>query len=733
MVTKRERRWSSQRPAGPVSVDTRIAEAAAGRASTSESKPQQRTYAHSRSQSWIAALLRPAASVKRKSSDTERARTLLHRRQAENAICAAASSSADAAASSSASASTSISSRPRTTSTARKPVPVITRVDNVDHPPRQATLSWPVTSKLLDVADKHLLRSSSMPIHLSLKPLPIAVEEEKARLAAWDWDGVAEEPRSVGSPPPSTTEMVDPSLVPPVPAKERRLSAITASESSTSRRTSSVSDASADIAFSGPILHNPPPVLPALAQYGPVATTDSAAEPAISPHPRRSRALSPIFEAESSTSACHSAAVSAIVDLAESTAALQAVPTARPILHLDATLVAARKISAYSASVYSTSEQELLHSYFSPETPPIHEPDLGGLAISGVDSYAVSPSAPASPQRAAAPGSAPDLTRLPVAYALALANKPSFSRYRFPTASPSPSPPLSEAGKAASLLDSNEYGLIAPEEGGSGAPSSALTAATSTFESPLLLPEATSTDLKALSSGSTSTSSLSHGGVSSCAPNPLGLYTHGCGSGLWRSGWTLESPMPSTRGPSTPVIGDAEEPAATMPRRTLSTNASLRSPSPDATVATDNVARAEAPSLLASTRNSPSSGSQSESSPARQARPVSFAVPEKEATVAAVGAEEEEEEEEEEGPASPSQVFDLGTRTLSIQRKKSKVLPAIPDSDAWSGTTDRIEVYCQRELVRHGRDGRTERVVLERTLLFGEGEGASRDAVGVAV
>lgn len=598
-----------------------------------------------------------------------------------------------------------------------------------------------------------------MPIHLALKPLPIAVEEQKARSAAWDWEGVAEAPLSSDA-------------LPSVPAKEHRLSTVTAAETtttSTSRRTSSVSDASADIAFSGPILHNPPPVLPAFAPTGASASGSDSAPPAAVEHPRRSRALSPIFEAESSTtSRCHSSAASAIVDLAALPATLHAVPTARPILHVDSTLVSARKVSAYSASVYSTGEQELAasaqQSCFSPDTPPPMEDDssvpvhIGGLAISGagVDSYAVSPSAPASPQLHTAPppvtGAAPDLPQVPVAYALALANKPSFSRYRFPAASPSPSPPPSEAGRESSLLlgnDLNEdYGGIAPEEGGSGsgAPSSALTAATSTFESPLLLPNQ---DLKFLASTAPSPQ-LAIG--PSRAPTPLTLSTHG--SGLWRSGWTLESPTPSsppgTRGP-TPDVGDEHDATAAGVPRVMCGTASRphsRSPSPAVVLPTRRTeaaaAAAEPPQLPPSTRSTPLPSSSQSPSPspsvsiesrrmtstACQTRPVSFALPREVETA------EPAEDGEEEGPASPSHVFDLGTRTLSVQRKKSKVLPAIPDSDAWTGTgtgTDRIEVYCQRELVRHDRNGQTERIVLERTLLYGEGEGAPRDAVGVAV
>ena len=601
--------------------------------------------------------------------------------------------------------------------------------------------------------DKGLLRSSSMPIHLALKPLPVAVaEEEKAR---WNWETggeVAEEPprsrtdaftrlpshspmlerralvpqlRSRSSTHASTStsgRRTGPAPPPVVPAKDRPLSDVAPSEVSDSRRTSGGSDASADIAFSGPILHNPPPLLPLIASNG--TSLDGLVRPE-----RRNRSLSPIFETESS-SLCLSSATSAIdlppilstTTTTAMVATVQSTSTFRPILHVDPYISSSRKASAYTASVYSTYDQDL-RSHFSPATPPeeLLQSQLGGLAISGIASHAaIAPSVPPSPNRVVGPP--PASIHAPSGYAFALANKPSFSQFRFPVASPAPAPAptpaSSDSSKAPSLLDNDDAGLTAPEDI-DGAPSSALTAATSTFESPQL----------ALAELKSSTSSSA---ASYPATVPLD------DSGLWRSGWSLESPSATRRSTPAVELETEKEVGVTHAAGTVqNVTSTSRSPTPTIPPVAAAAVQAEPQQPTPSSESRPVSVLVNSKPSARQIRPVSFALPEDTTTTSSQNANhhadpKEEEEEDPTSPAAPSQVFDLGMRTLSVQRKKSKVLPAIPDSASiWSGD-DRVEVYCQRELVRH-HHGRTERIVLERTLLYGEGEAASRNVVGMAV
>lgn len=600
-----------------------------------------------------------------------------------------------------------------------------------------------------------------MPIHLALRPLPVAVaEEEKAR---WNWEagGAGQEPprsrtneftrlpshspvlerRALESQPRSrpslhastststsaSGERTGPAS-PPVPAKDRPLSAVAPSEVSDSRRTSDGSDASADIAFSGPILHNPPPLLPLIASNG--ISLDDLVRPE-----RRNRSLSPIFETESS-SLCLSSATSAIdLPVLSTMAMVESVhntSTFRPILHVDPYIAPSRKASAYTASVYSTYDQDL-RSHFSPATPPEElQSQVGGLAISGIASHAtVASSTPASPHRVVG---APPLASnyAPMGFASVLANKPSFSKFRFPVASPSATPALasSDSSKAPSLLDNDDAGLIAPEDvdgdTGAGAPSSTLTAATSTFDSPQLA----LTELKSSTS-------------SSVAAVAVRLDD----SGLWRSGWSLESPSatrtstPAAELESPMVIGVTKTPEIVPETRVASTSRMPTPITPPAAVVAAAAVPAETQPTTSCPESRPVSVLSNPKPSSRQVRPVSFALPEKTTTTSSRGVNDhadpkEEVEDEEEAqptsPAAPSQVFDLGTRTLSVQRKKSKVLPAIPDTASiWSGD-DRVEVYCQRELVRH-HHGRTERIVLERTLLYGEGEAASRNVVGMAV
>ncbi|GAA5954569.1 hypothetical protein JCM8115_004628 [Rhodotorula mucilaginosa] len=727
------KRWSAPRPAAhphdensapPPPPWQSSSDSRSGHLGNSHANAKPRT--HTRSQSWLSSLLKPSNSSKRRSKEpTPRpGRPLLADRQRSD---------------------DSVSALPqrRPSVVTRKPVPVITRVDSEEHPPRQATLN------------KELLRSSSMPIHLALKPLPVAVaEEENAR---WNWQaggGVAEEPprartftrlpshspvlerralepqpRSRSSAHASTSTLgrrTGPASPPIVPGKDRPLSDVAPSEVSDSRRTSGGSDASADIAFSGPILHNPPPLLPLIASNG--ISSDDLVRPE-----RRNRSLSPIFETESS-SLCLSSATSGIdlppvlttTTTTAMVATVQSTSTVRPILHVDPYITSSRKASAYTASVYSTNDQELLHSHFSPATPPEElQSHLGGLAISGIAAHAaIATSAPTSLHRVV--GALPASTHHAQSsgYAFALANKPSFSKFRFPVASPvpapAPTPASSDSSKAPSLLDTDDAGLIAPEDI-DGAPSSTLTAATSTFESPQLA----LTELR---------SSTSSSAVSRSAAVPLD------DSGLWRSGWSLESPSATRR--SVPAAElELEEEIGVMPAAGTVQNAAStsRSPTPLIPPAAAAAVQAETEQPTASPSESRQLSVFANSKPsARQIRPVSFALPEENTTTSSQSAndhndpKEEEAAEEPTSPAAPSQVFDLGTRTLSVQRKKSKVLPAIPDTASiWSGD-DRVEVYCQRELVRH-HHGRTERIVLERTLLYGEGEGASRNVVGMAV
>lgn len=695
MVTRREKRWSAQRPAGAAPQSEPVADKNKRTPLTVVDNnaliaKSARAPGHARSQSWLTTLLKPNTSLKRRLVEP-----VLVDRPADRARVPHPQ------------ASTSAPRRPSVV--ARKPVPLIKLGDEEAHPPRQATLSWPVTSEGLPLSakeragehpvnspkrtDKNLLESTSMPIHLALKPLPIAAEDEKARLAAWNW-GQEDSPADHAVLPPASPSQ-SPSFVkqrvqeiernaeatarpqsriagprrsselppPPVPARDRPTSTATTCDDSPSRRASTLSDLSADVAFSGPVLHNPPPTLPVFA-----ARNEAFVPPAEQPH-RRLRTLSPIFETESTP--CLSSNGSAVdVSLADN-ATLQAVPTARPILHVDPALAALRKTSASSASIYSYSAADHeLQSYFSPETPAVDMIlQLDGLAISGVDSTSLSPSAPASPRRSVAVDD-----RQPFAYAIALANKPSFSKYRFPSPdpvdappSPAPSPPSSVSGRVGSLFDANE-GLLPPEEG--DAPSSSFTAATSTFDSPRLPSE-----LKASTTSSAGT------------------------SGEWRSGWTLAAMhSPPDELVETAAPSKAEE--AVEHANVVHLSA----------VDADGV-HLSAVDVEESSYTQPA--------PRSTSRPVSFALPDDAAFAART-------------PDRDSKTFDLGTRTLSIQRKKSKLLPAIPDSASiWSGE-DRVEVYCQRELVRH-HGGRTERIVLERTLLFEEGEGAPTAAVGVAV
>ncbi|GAA5990696.1 hypothetical protein JCM10908_003194 [Rhodotorula pacifica] len=667
-------------------------------------------------------------------------------------------------------------------------------------PPQDENSFAPLTAssasaqqRLSKPAHKHILRSSSMPIHLSLKPLPIAVEDEKARLAAWNWgdttnDGggrnaYADSPNfhrhndehQRGTESNRVQASARSALPPLLPAKERPLSTITASDMTASRRTSAVSDGSAErIAFAEPVLHNPPPLLPPFAlepsdfSLG-LNAPDQQQQPLHSAG-RRNRSLSPIYESPSSV--CLSSAACSAIDFPLSAAApvdeaaisLQAVPTARPILHVDAASACAlRKASAYSASVYSTNEQEP-HSYFSPDSAP-HEkeledlPQLDGLAISGVgvDAYNISPSAPASPRYVARTSSAADqrpaLPLAPISYSTALTNKPSFSAFRFPSpsvsasvsASPSPSPASSESGKAASsLFDQPEQGLTASDESnasaGGGAPSSTLTAATSMFDSPYLL----SSELK-----SSTSSSVGLAATTALQPNT--------GSSLWRNGWSLEAPQPVVSRASNPAViavsaGEVDKPELVERAVPAQESGTSRSGSPSGSDVGGSGQQGPeepeqtAPLPAAVARSRPVSISPDGSKPARQSRPVSFAFPSETSArtsveevspplAAAGAAAATARTAPQEGPSASarnSKVFEFGNSTLSIHRKKSKLLPAIPDSASiWSGE-DRIEVYCQRELVRHHR-GRTERIILERTLLYDEGEGASRDAVGVAV
>lgn len=517
-------------------------------------------------------------------------------------------------------------------------------------------------------------------MHLSLKPLPLAAEEEKARLAAWNWDAPGDlrpaEPISPASPTKSRHEHSEAKFDHEEPARqERSLSGETALDGSPSRRVSQVSDNSADIAFSGPVLYNPPPFLPTF-----VGGDAAAAELAKlgDRTSRRGRALSPIYEGDSSR--CISSRASARDDTADSPAILHPVLTARPILHVDPAHAAVRKLSASSASIYSCSpdpehDEQDAQSSLAPEAPAAeYTLSLGGLAISGVHGYELSPSAPASPRwsvsgrRVYAAGHSPSIGQ---AAAIALATKPSFSRYRFPSRvdadqpspSPTPSPPSSviihDSGRLAPLLDPQE-GPLPLEE--TDAPPSSSTAATSTFE------VQGQGELK-----------LSETSVSLAGSEV---------SGRWRSGWTLESPvrerLPEMRGRLTLPT---EESDAREGEAEPSLTAEI-GPQPELTA-----------SLVQSSEDVPSTKERSS--------PVSLAQPS--------------------SPAEPSPIprvprtLSTSSSALAISRKKSKVLPDIPDSASiWSGD-DHIEVYCQRELVRR-HHGRTERVVLERTLMYEEGE-----------
>ncbi|BGP53513.1 hypothetical protein JCM8202v2_001072 [Rhodotorula sphaerocarpa] len=521
-----------------------------------------------------------------------------------------------------------------------------------------------------------------MPIHLSLKPLPLAAEDEKARLAAWNWDAPGDvrpaEPISPASPTKSRHEHSEAKFDHEEPPRqERPLSGETALDGSPSRRVSQVSDNSADIAFSGPVLYNPPPFLPTF-----VAGDAAAAELAKlgDRTSRRGRALSPIYEGDSSR--CISSRASARDDTADSPAILHPVPTARPILHVDPAHAAVRKLSVSSASIYSCSpdpehDEQDAQSSLAPEAPAAeYTLPLGGLAISGVHGYELSPSAPASPRRSAsgrrvyAAGHSPSIGQ---AAAIALATKPSFSRYRFPSRadaaapspspSPTPSPPSSviihDSGRLAPLLDPQE-GPLPLEE--TDAPPSSSTAATSTFEAQ---------------------------GQGELKPSETLVSLAGSEmSGRWRSGWTLESPVrersPEMRG------------APTLPAEESDAREGETEPSLSAAVGP----RPESPaSLVRSSVDVPST--KERSSPVPLAQPSS--------------------------PAEPSPIprvprtLSTTSPALAVSRKKSKVLPDIPDSASiWSGD-DYIEVYCQRELVRR-HHGRTERVVLERTLMYEEGE-----------
>ena len=131
------KRWSAPRPAAhphdensapPPPPWQSSSDSRSGHLGNSHANAKPRT--HTRSQSWLSSLLKPSNSSKRRSKEpTPRpGRPLLADRQRSD---------------------DSVSALPqrRPSVVTRKPVPVIIRVDSEEHPPRQATLSWPVTSK----------------------------------------------------------------------------------------------------------------------------------------------------------------------------------------------------------------------------------------------------------------------------------------------------------------------------------------------------------------------------------------------------------------------------------------------------------------------------------------------------------------------------------------------------------------------------------------------------------
>ncbi|BGP37368.1 hypothetical protein JCM10450v2_001277 [Rhodotorula kratochvilovae] len=587
---------------------------------------------------------------------------------------------------------------------------------------------------------RSISRSSS---YLDAKPLPLD-GDQKMRLAAWEWGGDGDEREYLETEAPEQAYDKGKSRAydhededdEHGPAAQRAwqgwLRTSTVDDLGNLRpsysmpegisRFSVASDTPSTIAFPGPSFAAP--------------YTD--VDPHTSHHfiPAGQRNLSPIPETEA-----------AIDDNASSRSALIRSPvfplragpstvTSRPVLHINPGLPPSRKPSNMSMSVYSRHsiiEQENddapepdahLRSYFSPDTPaPV---SLEGLAIRGA-SPALSPSTPAPPlpsldaHAAVEPLSAPSLPSQS-----ALSAKPSFSRFRWDSSTSSITTVTSLAGERtpSSLFDESYL----------PAPSSVLTAATSTFEV-----EATAAE--------------GDDGAEK------GAYVHE--RGMWREDWrwtmlrrsllvvdrelapeiTLEVAL--EQGGISDALRRAaqaqEEAMLAVEQKLAQPPAAVEPPAPAPAVIEPSVpepAVVETPAPEPAVKAAPVSDRPL--TPAKEdaadvpAIPATPVVPIRPAPASPVVLA---------APAAPVPAPAPAPVLLPLSalphHLREKALPPIPDN-ASIFTVDRrndeeeeeevvrIEVYCQRELVRRTKD-RYERYVLERTMLYGE------DADGTAV
>ncbi|GAA6047706.1 hypothetical protein JCM3770_001733 [Rhodotorula araucariae] len=450
--------------------------------------------------------------------------------------------------------------------------------------------------------------------------------------------------------------------------------------------------------------------------------------------------------------------------------------SSRPILHINPGLPPSRKPSNMSMSVYSrqsiveqehddTEPEMQLRSHFSPDTPP--PCSLEGLAIRSA-SPALSPATPAPPLPLLEHAVVQPLPKPSTPAQFALATKPSFSGFRWASSS-SIETVTSVAGERTppSLFDEPYL----------PAPSSVLTAATSTFEaaapSPAasddggekgvyvhergmwredwrwtmlrrsmlvvdreLAPEVT---LEVALAQAGLKAALEHAAAMAAEEQAAAFVLHNPPPAIleWQLPEDATEAATANDRPVSPVreAGDATAvapraippvlhadvtpllPAAVAP---LVSDTSL----PAVPAAASSVLPAGvAPVVPAAVEPvvPPSSSSPALAAPAMPAPTVAASAAFTNSAAASPSAP---------APAVPVHVSLPAPVLLPLsalpQHLREKALPPIPDN-ASTFTVDRssepeevrIEVYCQRELVRRTKD-RYERYVLERTMLYGE-------------
>ncbi|GJN88025.1 hypothetical protein Rhopal_000981-T1 [Rhodotorula paludigena] len=344
---------------------------------------------------------------------------------------------------------------------------------------------------------------------------------------------------------------------------------------------------------------------------------------------------------------------------------------ARPALHVNPSLPPSRKPSDLSLSVYSRGSYAAPEldeyesppattpaprSHFSPDTPlPLSTNE--GLAISGADLTPPPPPDVYAPTESNVPLDPLPTPTLPSQYALL--SKPSFSGFRFPSTS---------SNKSSSTLATAEDTPPSPLFDRSYPPglSSSVTVATSTFE-------------PALSTSSDECASVSGAVPQAEAPEvPSEAAPFEPERGQWRRNWRW-SLVPSVRERALSEV----EPDWIAPSRALTADERA-----------DQAKRQAGKELVEIQLELPAARDEiDEAAPIAQV--LSRSVP---------------------------------IRLVPPTWASHKALPPIPDnasifSDSASLAPGeevvRVEVYCQRELVRKTRNQR-ERVVIERTLLYGE-------------